>query len=308
MEEKIVTVSGHRGRSKINREYIGIYFILPFLIAVILFKIVPIVYTFFLSLTSWNGMTPTKTFVGYNNYVRLINDKIFYKSIFNTLIIWFLNIGPRMIVGLLCAVVFAQSKLYSGQFFKAVFYFPNLVNASSVAVLAYLMLDWQSGFLNKSLLFLGIISEPLNWLGIPIYTQSVVAFLIWWMWFGYSAILFTTGILGIPEEIMECAIVDGANVWKRFWKITMPLLRPTFTYVFITSLIGGLQNFDIPRVLTDGLGSPDKSLLTTVMHMYNLAFKSMQYGYGSTYAFGLFVVVATLTGLNYQLINRRSSK
>jgi multiple sugar transport system permease protein len=264
-------------------------------------------YTFFLSLTGWDGLARRKPMVGFANYGRLLKDAVFYKTLWNTFLIWFMNVWPRLGLALLCAVIFAQSRLRGRQFFKAVFYFPNLINSSSIAVLAYLLLDWQSGFVNKFLIQIHLISSPINWLGIPIYTQGVVAFLIWWMWFGHSAILFTTGILGIPQEIIESATVDGANGWQRFWKITVPLLRPTISYVFITSLIGGLQNFDIPRILDrNGLGSPDKAILTTVLQLYNLAFKNMQYGYASAYAFGLFVVIGFICLLTFRIINKRT--
>ncbi|MDR2477690.1 MAG: sugar ABC transporter permease [Treponema sp.] len=287
-------------------DIIGLYFVLPFFVGLVFFKLIPIGYTFFLSLTNWDGFARRKTVIGFANYVRLFRDVNFYKSLWNTFLIWFMNVWFRMALALLCGVFFAQTKLRGRQIFKAVFYFPNLINTSSVVTLAYLLLDWQTGFVNKFLMRIHLISEPIYWLGVPVYTQSVVAFLIWWMWFGHSAILFTTGILNIPGEIIESAWVDGANAWQRFWKITMPMLRPTFTYVFITSLIGGLQNFDIPRVLDrHGLGSPDKSILTSVLQLYNLAFKTMQYGYASAYAFGLFIVIGLITAFTYRLINHK---
>ena len=117
--------------------------------------------------------------------------------------------------------------------------------------------------------------------------------------------MFATGILNVPTEYLEAATVDGASSWQKFWRITFPLIRPTVAYVFLTTLIGGLQNFEIPRVITDGLGSPSKSLLTMTMQMYILAFRSMQYGYGSAYAMGIFVITAIFAGMSYGFINRK---
>lgn len=218
-----------------------------------------------------------------------------------------MNIFPRLGIALLCAVIFAQSRVRGKGIFKMIFYFPNLVNSATVSVLAALIMGWQSGYLNRFLIQYKLIEEPVYWLGQPSTAQGIVAFIIWWMWFGYSAIMFTTGILNVPMEYMEAATVDGASRWQKFWKITFPLIRPTVAYVFLVTLIGGLQNFEIPRVITDGLGAPDKSLLTMTMQMHTLAFKSMQYGYGSAYAIGIFVITAIFAGVSYRFINRKES-
>ena len=294
-------------KKKSNMDYgrYGLYFVLPFSIALLVLKFVPMLYTVSLSFDKWNGLDD-RVFIGLENYTRLLSDKNFYTAIWNTFYIWLLNVVPRMGVALLCALVFANSSLKGKKFFKAVYYFPNLVTSSAIAVLAYLALDYQSGFVNDVLLRARLISEPINWLRFSATAQGSVAFLIWWMWFGYAAILFTTGIMSIPQELVECAQVDGANGWRRFWSIIMPLLRPTFSYVFITSLIGGLQNFEIPRLITDGRGAPGKALLTVVMQMYNLTFQSNQYGYGATYAVGLFVIIAIISGLTFRMVNGKN--
>ncbi len=290
-------------RSKLDRGRYGVYFILPFFIAFLLLQIYPMLYTFYLSLTSWNGMAATKEMTGFSNYTRLFADTIFWKSMGNTVLIWFINVVPRMAAGLLIAVLLTQCRVKGAKFFRAIFYFPNLVNASSIALLLALILNWKNGMLNKALVATGILQEGINWLGDPTSTRVAVASTIWWMWFGHATILFMTGILSVPEELMESARIDGAGPWRRFWSITFPLLKPTFSYVFVTSLIGGLQNFDIPMIVTDGLGSPDKSILTSVMYMYNLTFKSSQYGYGSAVAYGLFMVVMVVSMLTFRLVN-----
>ncbi len=288
-------------RSRASWERSGLYFVIPFALVLLSLKILPMLYAIGLSFVAWDGLGD-KVFVGLGNYVRLIRDVNFYKAVFNTWFIWALNIGFRMAVALVCAYIFAQSHLRGKQVFKAVFYFPNLVTASSIAVFAYLVLDYQSGFVNQVLLDLGLIRERIHWLQRPFAAQASVAFIIWWMWFGYAAIFFTTGMLGISTDVIESSIVDGANAWRRFWRIIMPLMRPTFAYVFITSLIGGMQNFEIPRLLTDGRGAPDKSLLTMVMQLYNLTFQNLQYGYGATYAVALFIIIAAVTGLSFRVV------
>lgn len=291
-----------RIRRRIN---FGFVFILPFMIGLIVFRLLPFLYTLCISFTNWNLMTGEKNFTGLANYQRLINDANFFISMRNTVKLWAMNIFPRLGIALLCAVLFAQSSVRCKGFFKIVFYFPNLVNSATVAVLAAMIMGWQSGVVNRFLMQCEIIEKPIYWLGQVSSAQGIVAFVIWWMWFGYSTIMFTTGILNVPISYIEAAIVDGANAWQRFWKITFPLIRPTVAYVFLTTLIGGLQNFEIPRVITDGLGAPDKSLLTMVMQMHTLAFKSMQYGYGSAFAMGIFVITAFFAAISYRFINKK---
>ena len=292
---------------KIRKVNYGFLFIAPFLAGLLIFRVIPFLYTMVLSFTNWNLMTGEKAFIGLENYKRLLGDKTFTISMGNTIKLWAMNIFPRLGVALLCAVIFAQGSVRGRGFFKMVFYFPNLVNSATVAVLAALIMGWQSGYLNRFLMQYHLIEEPIYWLGQPGSAQAIVAVIIWWMWFGYSAIMFTTGILNVPMEYMEAATVDGASSWQKFWKITFPLIRPTVAYVFLVTLIGGLQNFEIPRVITDGLGAPDKSLLTMTMQMHTLAFKSMQYGYGSAYAIGIFAITAVFAGISYRFINKKES-
>ena len=289
-------------KGRINAGYL---FILPFILGLVVFRLIPFIYTATLSFTSNNMITGESGFVGFANYQRLLKDDNFYLSLWNTVKLWAMNIVPRLAVALLCAVIFVQSDIKGRGFFKMVFYFPNLVNAATVAVLASLIMGWQTGYLNRILLSLGWIEEPIYWLGFANSAQTIVAVLLWWMWFGYSAVMFATGILNVPTEYLEAATVDGASSWQKFWRITFPLIRPTVADVFLTTLIGGLQNFEIPRVITDGLGSPSKSLLTMTMQMYILAFRSMQYGYGSAYAMGIFVITAIFAGMYYGFINRK---
>ena len=184
-----------------------------------------------------------------------------------------------------------QRRLKGSNFFKTVFYFPNLVTAVSLGVLFSLLFDWKVGSVNQLLTSLHIISEPINWKGSPILSQLIVAFVLFWQYFGYYTIIFTAGIKGIPYDIMEAAEVDGANKFQTFFHIVLPQLRNIMTYAFVTSIIGGLQLFDLPFTFAGATGGPSKSVLTMVMYMYNIAFQNYDYGYGSAISYGLFVII-----------------
>lgn len=291
---------------KIAKDNYGYLFILPFFVLFLVMQLIPMLYTFFLSLNRWDGLMD-KTFIGFDNYKRLLTDSLFLKSIFNTVYIWAINIVPRMALALLCAVLLTREKIKGVNTFRAIFYFPNLVTATSIATLFSFLFDWQTGFVNKLLLGAGLIGEPIKWLGVPALARTLAGTVVLWMWFGYAVILLISGILAIPKNLFQASIVDGANGWQQFWHITMPNLKGAFSYVFITALIGGLQNFDIPMLLTDGLGSPERSILTITMYMYSQAFTTRQVGYGSSIAYALFVLVLLVSLLTFNLINGKDA-
>ena len=294
----IARVAGKRGKTRRT----GYYFVLPFLLLLVVFKIYPLAYTFFISLMKWDLLS-AKQFLGLRNYQRLVADEVFYMTIWNTFLIWLMNIVGRLGIALFFAHVLSQPRFSrTKHFFMATFYLPNLITAASVAALFAIYLDWQTGPLNILLLKIGIIREPVYWLNSPAWTRFYVALTIGWMWFGYAMILLIAGMSAIPDELFESATIDGASDLQRFRRITLPLIRPTLVYVLITSLIGGLQNFDVPRIITDGWGSPRKSILTTVMYLYNQSFMNFNLGYGAAVSYGLFLVIILVTVSSFRAL------
>lgn len=275
-----------------NKENYGYLFILPFFITFLVFSIYPILYTFFLSFNAYDGLSEME-FVGMENYVRLVKDKFFWLSLINTCKIWFWNIVPQVGFALFLAGLFSLNKIKGEGFFKAVFYFPNLVTAASIALLFNVLLDWQTGSINHLFMNLGIISEKIDWLNTPKYAQGAVSLIQWWMWFGQTLIILMAGMSSIPGTYYEAAKVDGATNWQIFFKITLPLLKPTLLYVCVTSLIGGMQLFDVPMVLTDGTGAPQQSIMTMIIFLYNQAFRYENFGYASAVAYGIFIIIST---------------
>lgn len=281
-------VNTKRKRNKINKNNVGYFFIAPYILVFLGFTLYPILYTFKLSFMRWDGFGEQQ-FVAMANYSRLIHDPMFIKSIFNTIFIALLAMIPQMVFGLVLAFLLNQRNMRGSNFFKTVFYFPNLVTAVSLGVLFSLLFSWKSGSVNQVLQALHIITEPINWKGSAILSQLIVAFVLFWQYFGYYTIIFTAGIRGISYELLEAAEVDGATKTQTFFKIVLPLMRPIMTFAFVTSIIGGLQIFDIPY--TFGGAGVKNSLLTMVMYMYNVAFTNLDYGYGSAISYGLFVIV-----------------
>lgn len=279
----------------------GAIFCVPFVVTFLVFQLYPLLYSFYLSLT-FQESAKTYTFVGLRNYIDLINDKVFWQSVVNTWKIWLMCFIPQLIVALLLAVLFTQYKIRGAKIFRAIFYLPNLITAASIGVLFLALFDWKTGSANNVLVSIGFISEKINWMSKPAFAQSITAFIQWFMWFGYSSILLTSGIAAIPMDVIEAAVVDGANSWNRLTKITLPLLKPTILYVLVTSLIGGMQIFDIPMTLTKGTGEPQKSLMTMVLYLYNMAFKNNDLPYGATISYGIFIIIMIFSGIFFKVI------
>jgi multiple sugar transport system permease protein len=168
-----------------------------------------------------------------------------------------------------------------------------------------ILLDWQHGSLNMVLMKIGLISDPINWLAEPVTAQLSVSLILTWMWFGHSFIIVMAGVSGISTDYFEAAHIDGANRWQMFTKVTLPLLKPILLYIMITSLIGGLQLFDLPMLITDGIGSPDGSLNTMVLYLYNQAFKYNNYGYASAVAYGLFLITLIFSAVVFKGMFRK---
>ncbi|WP_205692244.1 carbohydrate ABC transporter permease [Clostridium tertium] len=285
--------------SNVNRY--GYLFILPFLVVFLIFNIYPILRTLYLSFTKFSGYGDI-TFIGLDNYTRLIKDTMFWNSLLNTVKIWGINVVLQLGLAFLLTIIFSDMKykMKGLSIFRALFYLPNLIAATSVAFLFGALLDWQFGSLNQILLDSGLISTRINWLGQPGTAVLLVAVIGAWMWFGNSFLVLMAGVQGISKDYYEAATIDGAGRWTIFGKITLPLLKPILLYVAITSLIGGLQIFDIPFLITDGIGSPSGALNTSVMYLYNTAFKYNNVGYAAAIAYGLFFIIAICSAFTFK--------
>lgn len=276
---------------KINKSAYGYLFVSPFFISFFVFGAVPILYSLYLSFSGWNGFNEP-SFAGLINYERLLDDPLFFKSIGNTLIIWIISIIPQLTIALTLAILLNERFLKGKHFFRAVFYFPNIVTPITLGVMFALLFDWQTGSINQMLMAVGIVDEPVHWFNSPTYSRLIVGLVICYQYFGFNMLVFIAGLQSITREIYEAAEMDGASKWQVVTRITLPLLRPVLLFTFITSVIGGLQLFDAPLMLGKG---PQDSTLTMVMYLFEISFRNFDYGYGAAIAYGIFVIVMFFT-------------
>lgn len=296
----------------------GYVFIAPFFVIYIIFSLIPLLTTFIFSLFEYYRvglLTVGPTFIGLENFKAIFTagDSL-GKYFLNTLIMWVMGFVPQIIISLLLAVWFTNTELnLKGQgFFKTVIYMPNLIMAATFAMLFFTLFS-PNGPVNGMIRSIAdktnevaIIAgtqkpmEPIRFFSSTAWTRTLVATMNFLMWYGNTTILLMAGVMGIDNSLFEAARIDGASPSQVFFKVTMPLLLPIFVYVFITSLIGGIQMFDVPQILTNSAGTPDRTTMTIIMKLNN-HLQSKNYGPAGAISVLLFAVTGVLSGLVYKI-------
>ena len=287
----------------------GYFFLIPFATVYIIFQLVPLVSTFYNSFFEnyRSGLMQVgPNFIGLENYKTLFSTPDIWIYVKNTLIMWVMCFIPQIIVSLLLASWFAdpQLRVKCAGFFKTVIYMPNLIMASAFAMLFFTLFS-DSGPINSILMQIGLLEQPFKFLSNVWGTRTLVAFMNFLMWFGNTTILLMAGMMGIDPALFEAASVDGATSTQTFYKVTLPMLRPILIYVIITSLIGGLQLFDVPQVLTNGTGEPMRSSMTLIMYLNKHLF-SKNYGMGGALSVFMFFITGILSLFVYQFSNKKN--
>ena len=292
----------------------GYFFIIPFFVVYCIFTLYPQVLTIYNSFFEnyRQGLTQVgPKFVGLDNFVKLFSPSKdgsidILKYFGNTMIMWIAGAIPQFVVSLLLALFFTSNRLrlrFQG-FAKSVIYMPNLIMAAAFSMLFFSLFS-TVGPINQILGSLGILDKPIDFISFKVSARALVALMNFLMWFGNTSIMLIAGIQGIDETLFESARIDGANATRTFFSITLPLLKPILVYVFITSMIGGIQMFDVPQVLSKGIGMPDRTTFTLVMLLNNYMGSSKNYGMAGAVSVVLFVVTAILSAIVFKYINRK---
>ena len=284
----------------------GYIFLVPFIVVYVIFQLIPLFSTIYNSFFEnyMSGLTQVgPNFVGLQNYIKLFEGGDIWIYAKNTMILWIMCFVPQIFLSLLLGAWFSdvRLKLKGSRFFKTVIYLPNLIMASAFSMLFFTLFA-ESGPINSLLIQMGFITEPYKFLSNVGSTRGLIAFMNCLMWFGNTTILLMAGMMGIDTSLFEAAEVDGATSTQVFFRITLPLLRPILVYVLITSLIGGLQLFDVPQILTNGTGNPVRSTMTLIMFL-NSHLKSKNYGMAGALSVYLFIISAILCFFVYRMTN-----
>lgn len=279
---------------KSNYDIAGYFFIAPAYIIFTIFMLIPIFVGIYYSLTNYNFYNRLD-FVGLDNYIHLFKDKIFIKSIKNTFVYAFFTIGPQIVIGLLVAVILYQGMI-GKKFFRAVIYTPNVTSMIAISMIWLWILDPSTGFLNRFMKLVGL--KQKMWLFEPGWAMACIVIITIISATGYNMVIYLAGLSSIPSTIYEAANIDGANGIQKFFKITVPLLKNTTFFLFITATINSFRVFEQVSILTDG--GPINSTTTIVHQIYNNAFKNFRMGYASAQGTLLLFIIIIITVISYK--------
>lgn len=273
---------------------LAVLMIAPAFIGLAVFLLWPTIYGIGLSFTNFNLLTPPK-FVGFNNYIRMIEDPMFWNAAWVTVYYVVVNIGVQTVLALGIAVL--MHRLTQSMIVRSLILTPYLVSNVVAALVFFWILDNQLGIGNHILVSMGL--ERIPFLSQDATVIPTIALINVWRHVGYTALLIFAGLQTIPESAYEAAKVDGASEWQTFWRITVPLLRPILALVLIMTIIGSFQVFDTVAVTT--AGGPVNSSRVLQLYIYNMAFGRFQFGYASALSVGLMVILVVITFLQYRL-------
>ena len=301
-------------RKSVNYAKWGYIFIAPFFITYAIFHLTPQVLTIYNSFFEnyREGLTQIgPDFVGLKNYITLFtpdsNGSIdILKYTGNTVALWLGGAIPQIIIALLLAIFFTSTRLkIKGQaFFKAVIYMPNLIMASAFSMLFFTLFS-NVGPVNQLIVQMGWSDHVIDFFAMKFTVRGLICLMNFLMWFGNTTILLMAGIMGIDQSLFEAAVMDGAKSIQVFFRVTLPLLMPILIYTVITALIGGLQMFDVPQVLTNGLGTPNRSSTTLIMYLNNYLGASKNYGMSGAISVIIFIITGALSLVVFKFLTKQ---
>ncbi|MBS4178259.1 carbohydrate ABC transporter permease [Lederbergia citrea] len=280
-------------------------FISPFYILFIIFGLFPIIFSLYLSFQKWDGIGQME-FVGLKQFKYLLSDNLFWQSVGNTFIIWFISTLPMLFGALIIAFLLnAPFVKYKG-FYRSAYFITNVTSIVAVTIIFKSFFGNQYGLFNYILTTIG--AEPVKWLDSSILVKVVIASMVVWRWTGYNAIIYLAGLQAIPNDLYEAAKIDGANTAQQFFHITIPLLRPIILFTVLMTTIGSMQLFTEPQVLLGNSGGVGGAGLTITLYMYKQGFIDNQFGYASVVSWALFVIIGLFSLLNWKIVTKAGAK
>jgi ABC-type sugar transport system permease subunit len=304
MGEPIMLQKGKRRKSVSYAKY-GYLFSIPFILTFLFFSLYPTLFTAVIGFTDFKGIaTTTFKFLQepFANFASILANRTFQTSLLNTVVIWVMNFIPQITLALLLTAWFTRRnyKIHGQGFFKVMFYLPNIITAATIAILFSSFFGYPIGPVNDIVKSLG--GQPFYFQNDAWASKLVVAFIQFWMWYGYTTIILISGVLGINPDLFEAAEIDGATPAQTFFKITLPCMRTILVFVLITSLIGGLNMFDIPKLYIWN-GGPAGATMTASVFIYAQAFSgTYMYNTAAAASMIMFLVIAVLSAIVFYLM------
>ncbi|MEV7331567.1 sugar ABC transporter permease [Micromonospora sp. NPDC093244] len=303
--------SSQRGRllNRLDLRLTPYAFVLPFFVLFAIFGVYPIIYTFWIAMTDRSPLNATISFVGVDNFVELFtNDPQFWNAVVNTFGMFLMSTIPQLLIALLLAN--ALNRRIRGQmFFRLAIAMPIITSTAVVALIFSMIYAREFGLVNWLLDLVGV--GPIDWRANRFASWFAISTMVDWRWVGYNALIYLAAMQSISKDMYEAAALDGASRRRQFWSITIPQLRPTIIFTLIISTIGGLQLFTEPLMFTSGSGAlsggSEGQFQTITMYLLDVMNQRFRWGYAGAVALVLFVLIASVSLLNYLLARRISS-
>lgn len=271
-------------------------FISPFYILFAIFGLYPMLLSLYLSFTRWKGVGPIE-FAGLVNFGLILKDKVFWQSMANGVILFFLYVPVMLFLALALAVILNSGRVKGFRFFRTLIFLPFITNMVAAGFAFRILLEKQNGLLNVLLKYAGL--SPIPWLEDVWWARISLSLLIVWAWLGYNMVIMLAGLQTIPRDLTEAALIDGASPIQAFFRVIIPLMRPVILFCMITSTIGSFGLFTEVSTLTRG--GPVNATLTPLIRIYGVAFGSYQFGYASALAYTFFALIFVLTIIQFRL-------
>ena len=297
--------------SEVRYSKYGYIFSLPFIIAYLIFQLYPIIYTVVIGFTNMQGVITPEVHIlddPFANFKQVLTSPSFQQALRNTFTIWLVNFIPQLLLALLLTAWFTDRrwKIKGQGIYKVLIYMPNIITAATIAILFKALFDYPTSPAQDILMSLGIIDKAINFPISKNFCRGIVAFIQFWMWYGYTMLILISGVLGIDPEIFDAAEVDGASKMQVFFQITLPNIKTILLFTLVTSLIGGLNMFDIPKLFM--LGGPDSATTTTSVYIYNQAFSgSYMYNRAAAASMIMFVIIMFFSSILFYLLREKDA-
>lgn len=284
---------------------LGLWFVSPYFLVFAAFGLFPMVFTLWVSLHDWN-LLGDHTWTGVDNYRAVLADPHFWNAVVNTLGMFVLATVPQLLAALILAQLLNQ-RLRARTFWRLGVLVPNITSVTAVGIIFTLLFARDFGLVNWVLGHLGV-DEAIAWQDHRWSSWLAISTMVDWRWTGYNALIFLAALQSVPRELYEAAAIDGASAVRQFWNITVPMLRPTLIFVSLVSTIGGLQLFTEPLIFNSGAnaisGGTTRQFQTITMYLYEKAFTGQEFGYASTIAWLMFLLIAVVGVINALLLRR----
>ena len=283
----------------------GLAFVSPYFLVFAVFGLFPLVYTAWVSMHEWTLLAGKVEFIGLANYRELFGDTAFWRALVNTFGIFILATVPQLVL----ATVLAQllnTQLRARTLWRMGVLLPNVASVAAVGIIFGLIFARDYGIANWLLGLVGV--DTIDWRAHRWSSWLAIATMVDWRWTGYNALILLAALQSVPKELYEAARIDGASSWRQFWSITVPMLRPTLIFVTIVATIGGIQLFTEPLLFNPGAnaisGGNQSQFQTVAMYLVQQAFTGQRFGYASTIAWVLFLIIAVVAAINLLLLRR----